>query len=43
VGDIELLTSDLSNKIWQKITIIETLPGDHAPHPPARTQKPSPT
>lgn len=43
VGDIELLTSDLSNKIWPKITIIETLPGDHAPHPPARTQKPSPT
>lgn len=28
VGDIELLTSDLSNKIWQKITIVEGLAGD---------------
>jgi hypothetical protein len=27
VGDIERLTSDLSSKIWQKITIIETLDG----------------
>lgn len=25
VGDVERLTSDLSNKIWQKITIIESL------------------
>jgi len=28
VGSIELLTSDLSNKIWQKITIVEGLAGD---------------
>lgn len=28
VGAIELLTSDLSNKIWQKITIVEGLAGD---------------
>jgi hypothetical protein len=41
VGDIELLTSDLSNKIWQKITIVEALPGDHVPHPAARPQAPS--
>lgn len=41
VGDIELLTSDLSGKIWQKITIIEALPGDHVPHPSARTQRPN--
>jgi hypothetical protein len=47
VGDIELLTSDLSNKIWQKITIIEALPGDHVPLPSApsqtQSQPPSPT
>jgi hypothetical protein len=33
VGDIERLTSDLSNKIWQKITIIETLYGRDVPLP----------
>lgn len=43
VGDIELLTSDLSNKIWQKITIVEALPGDHTPHPTASTKRPSMT
>jgi len=43
VGDIELLTSDLSGKIWQKITIIEALPGDHVPHPSAHTQRPNAT
>lgn len=35
VGDIERLTSDLSNKIWQKITIIETLSGRDASRPSA--------
>ena len=34
VGDLERLTSDLSNKIWQKITIIETLYGRDVPLPP---------
>lgn len=44
VGDIELLTSDLSNKIWQKITIIEAQPGDHhVPHPAASTPAPNQT
>ncbi len=33
VGNIELLTSDLSNKIWQKITIIEGLAADQTPLP----------
>ncbi len=33
VGDIERLTSALSNKIWQKITIIETLYGRDVPLP----------
>ncbi len=33
VGDIERLTSDLSSKIWQKITIIETLDGRDVPLP----------
>lgn len=33
VGDLERLTSDLSNKIWQKITIIETLYGRDVPLP----------
>lgn len=33
VGAIELLTSDLSNKIWQKITIVEDLAGDQIPLP----------
>lgn len=39
VGAIELLTSDLSNKIWQKITIVEALPGDHVPHAPAHAER----
>lgn len=43
VGDIERLTSDLSNKIWQKITIVEALPGDHVPNPVAHLQRPSTT
>jgi hypothetical protein len=30
VGDVERLTSELSNKIWQKITIIEALGGRDA-------------
>lgn len=33
VGAIELLTSDLSNKIWQKITIVEGLAADQMPLP----------
>jgi hypothetical protein len=35
VGAIELLTSDLSNKIWQKITIVEGLASDQVPLPVA--------
>ena len=35
VGDIERLTSDLSGKIWQKITIVQTLEGRDLPLPPA--------
>ena len=34
VGDIERLTSELSNKIWQKITIIESLDSRDLPLPP---------
>ena len=33
VGNIELLTSDLSSKIWQKITIVEGLNADNVPLP----------
>lgn len=33
VGDIELLTSHLSNKIWQKITIVEGMAGHRVPLP----------
>ena len=33
VGDIERLTSDLSSKIWQKITIVQTLEGRDMPLP----------
>jgi hypothetical protein len=33
VGDIELLTSHLSNKIWQKITIVEGMAGHSVPLP----------
>ena len=41
VGDIERLTSDLSGKIWQKITILQTLEGREMPLPiPAPPHKP---
>jgi hypothetical protein len=33
VGDIERLTSDLSGKIWQKITIVQSLEGRDIPLP----------
>jgi hypothetical protein len=33
VGDIERLTSDLSSKIWQKITIVQSLEGRDMPLP----------
>ncbi|MFT3733079.1 MAG: hypothetical protein QM780_16955 [Hyphomicrobium sp.] len=33
VGDIERLTSDLSGKIWQKITIVQSLEGRDVPLP----------
>ena len=33
VGDIERLTSDLSGKIWQKITIVQSLEGRDMPLP----------
>lgn len=35
VGDIERLTSELSAKIWQKITIVQSLEGRDIPLPPA--------
>ena len=35
VGDIERLTSDLSSKIWQKITIVQSLEGRDVPLPSA--------
>lgn len=35
VGDIERLTSDLSGKIWQKITIVQGLEGRDIPLPTA--------
>jgi hypothetical protein len=35
VGDLERLTSDLSGKIWQKITIVQSLEGRDIPLPPA--------
>ncbi len=35
VGDIERLTSDLSSKIWQKITIVQSLEGSRDIPPPA--------
>lgn len=41
VGDIERLTSDLSNKIWQKITIVQTLDGRDLPLPNTQYLKPS--
>ncbi len=38
VGDIERLTSELSGKIWQKITIVQSLEGRDLPLPvPAQT------
>jgi hypothetical protein len=36
VGDIERLTSDLSSKIWQKITIVQSLEGRDMPLPSAQ-------
>lgn len=33
VGDIERLTSNLSSKIWQKISMVQTLEGRDMPHP----------
>ncbi|MGQ0455610.1 MAG: hypothetical protein ACT4OU_00975 [Hyphomicrobium sp.] len=39
VGDIERLTSDLSNKIWQKITMVQTLEGRDLPLPSAQFMK----
>lgn len=36
VGDIERLTSDLSSKIWQKITIVQGLEGRDMPLPDIR-------
>jgi hypothetical protein len=33
VGDIERLTSELSGKIWQKITIVQSLEGRDIPLP----------
>jgi len=33
VGDIERLSSDLSGKIWQKITIVQSLEGRDVPLP----------
>jgi len=38
VGAIERLTSELSNKIWQKITIIETLDAREVPLPALRAE-----
>ena len=35
VGDIERLSTDLSSKIWQKITIVQTLEGRDLPLPVA--------
>lgn len=35
VGDLERLTSDLSGKIWQKITIVQSLEGRDIPLPSA--------
>ena len=36
VSDIERIAAGLSQKIWQKIMILETLPPDAAPPRPAR-------
>ncbi|MFN0217271.1 MAG: hypothetical protein ACKVP4_00500 [Hyphomicrobium sp.] len=41
VGDIERLTSDLSNKIWQKITMVQGLEGRNAPSPSPQSFIPS--
>lgn len=41
VGDIERLTSDLSNKIWQKITMVQGLEGRDLPLPGPQFMKPS--
>lgn len=40
VGDIERLTSNLSGKIWQKITIVQGLEGRDFPRPSAVQTKP---
>lgn len=40
VGDIERLTSDLSNKIWQKITMVQGLEGRDVPLPAAKSIMP---
>ena len=42
VGDIERLTSDLSSKIWQKITIVQTLEGRDMPLPMPSASVPAP-
>jgi hypothetical protein len=39
VGDIERLTSHLSNKIWQKITLTQTIVDSAKPDPAAPTAK----
>ena len=41
VGDIERLTSDLSSKIWQKITIVQGLEGRDMPLPMPMAMPPS--
>jgi hypothetical protein len=41
VGDIERLTSNLSSKIWQKITLVQRLEGRDMPLPPASSFIPS--
>ena len=33
VNDIEVLASNLSNKIWQKIRILDTMPGAEQAQP----------
>lgn len=40
VGDIERLTSNLSSKIWQKITMVQTLGGRDMPLPRRSTPAP---
>lgn len=40
VGDIERLTSNLSSKIWQKITIVQNVEQPYAPLPKMPAQQP---